>query len=168
MSIWQPLFENELLSDPFFRDPFGTIFGQPMLERGNHASENAGQTSQDMQRMARRNQLNQWLRAPRMDVKETENQYIIKADLPGLTKDQVHIHVQDDVLVIEGERKQEKEERDERRHLVERSFGRFSRRIRLPEDTNMNDANAKMENGVLELTFGKTSEKEKRMKIEIK
>ncbi|KAJ3087765.1 hypothetical protein HK102_010344 [Quaeritorhiza haematococci] len=165
MSIWS-IFENDpFFNDPFFRDPFGTIFGRPLIEQGPHGA-NAQQQQQQNQLQCVYQQ-HPWFRGPRLDVKETGNQYIIKADLPGLTKEEVEINVHDDVLTIEGDRKQETEEQNARHHIVERSYGKFSRRIRLPDDVNLDETSAKMENGVLELVFGKKAEQSRNMKIEI-
>ncbi|KAI9008185.1 heat shock protein Hsp20, partial [Gaertneriomyces semiglobifer] len=88
---------------------------------------------------------------PRVDFTETDKNYVIKADLPGLDKKDVNISVQDDVLTISGERKNEREEKDDKRHLVERSYGKFSRSIRLPIDVQVDDAAASMEHGVLQI-----------------
>ncbi|KAJ3088349.1 hypothetical protein HK102_008966 [Quaeritorhiza haematococci] len=162
MSLFQ-IFENDsFFNDPFLRDPVATMFARPLLEQSSQSAP-----AQQQQQQVQQYQRHPWFRGPRLDVTETDKQYIIKADLPGLTKQDVHINVQDDVLMIEGERKQEKEEKDEKRHIVERSWGKFSRRIRLPEDVNLGETTAKMENGVLELVFGKKAEESRRMKIDI-
>ncbi|KAJ3334332.1 hypothetical protein HDU76_000025 [Blyttiomyces sp. JEL0837] len=93
----------------------------------------------------------------RLDFTETDTNYVIHTDVPGINKDEVNITIKDDVLTISGERKSEYEEKDDKkqRHIVERRFGKFSRSVRLPQDVNVDEVNAKMENGVLELTIGK-------------
>lgn len=96
-----------------------------------------------------------FMRNPRMDVTEISSGYEIKADLPGLNKDDVRVSIQDDLLTLEGERKEEREETDATRHLIERSFGKFSRSFRLPNDANPQQVKAAMEQGVLKLQVGK-------------
>ncbi|KAJ3334330.1 hypothetical protein HDU76_000023 [Blyttiomyces sp. JEL0837] len=93
----------------------------------------------------------------RLDFTETDTSYVIHTDVPGINKDEVNITIKDDVLTISGERQSEYEEKDDKkqRHIVERRFGKFSRSVRLPQDVNVDEVNAKMENGVLELTIGK-------------
>ncbi|KAJ3334328.1 hypothetical protein HDU76_000021 [Blyttiomyces sp. JEL0837] len=93
----------------------------------------------------------------RLDLTETDTNYILHTDVPGINKDDVNITVKDDVLTISGERKSAYEETDDKkhRHIVERRFGKFSRSVRLPKDVDVEEVNAKMENGVLELTLGK-------------
>ncbi|KAJ3087766.1 hypothetical protein HK102_010345 [Quaeritorhiza haematococci] len=101
MSLFQ-IFENDpFFNDPFFRDPVGSMFARPLLEQPSQSAP-----AQQQQQQVQQYQRHPWFRGPRLDVAETDKQYIIKADLPGLTKEDVHINVQDDVLMIEGERKQ--------------------------------------------------------------
>ncbi|ERN12017.1 17.8 kDa class I heat shock protein [Amborella trichopoda] len=92
----------------------------------------------------------------RFDWKETDNAHIIKADLPGLTKEEVKVELVDGrVLQISGERKKEVEEKTDRWHRVERSLGRFLRKFRLPENGKVDEVKATMENGVLTVTVPK-------------
>jgi len=105
-----------------------------------------------------------------IDVKETESNYEIKIDLPGVDKKDVKITLKDNVLSIEGERSQEKEVNEGETHITERSFGAFSRKLQLSNDVDLsNISNAKMENGVLTLTLNKKFEEiqEPVRKIEI-
>src|SRR5262249_25704049 len=74
--------------------------------------------------------------APAMDLVEAEDKYVLKADLPGLSEDDVKIEVQDNVLTVSGERKTEQERKERGFYRVERSFGRFSRSLTLPEGVN--------------------------------
>ncbi|TPX38999.1 hypothetical protein SeMB42_g01064 [Synchytrium endobioticum] len=94
-------------------------------------------------------------RAPRVDVEETDKQYVIKADLPGMKKEEVQVHLKDDVLTIEGERRDDREEHSSNRHVVERSFGRFSRSIQMPPDADLENVQGNVENGVLRIAFNK-------------
>ena len=107
----------------------------------------------------------------RIDWKETPEAHVFKADLPGLNKEEVKVEVEvedDRVLQISGERKVEKEEKNDTWHRVECSSGRFQRRFRLPENAKMNEIKASMENGVLTVTVPKEEVKKPEVKaIEI-
>ncbi|KAJ3251082.1 hypothetical protein HDU77_006141 [Chytriomyces hyalinus] len=103
----------------------------------------------------------------RLDLTETPSSYLVHADLPGIPKEQVQISVKDDILTLSGERLQQREEKDEHRHIVERSQGKFSRSLRLPRDANVEDVKATMEHGVLELVVGKKVKEDGAKKITI-
>ncbi|KAI9325212.1 HSP20-like chaperone [Zopfochytrium polystomum] len=90
-----------------------------------------------------------------LDVSETEKEYLVKADVPGVKKEEVSLSVKDDVLTISGERTTSTDESNEHRHIVERAYGRFSRSIQLPKDANPDEISATMEDGVLKLTITK-------------
>ena len=110
-----------------------------------------------------------WL--PAMDVKEDEEAYLATFDLPGLSKDDVEITVDDNVLTVSGERKWESEddEADEskgRYHRVERSYGKFTRSFTLPRTVRATDVKAEFKDGVLHLTLPK-SEEAKARRIDI-
>jgi len=109
-------------------------------------------------------------RAPpfRLDVSESPKEFLIKADLPGMNKENIHLHIEDDILTISGERQEEKKEENEVMHLVERDYGRISRSIRLPQNASSEDCSAHFENGTLLLKLGKKEQKETRKRIDIK
>ncbi|KAH7307202.1 hypothetical protein KP509_22G049300 [Ceratopteris richardii] len=91
-----------------------------------------------------------------VDWKETENAHIFKANLPGLSKEEVKVQVEDGrVLQISGERKKEEVSSSDRWHRVERAQGNFLRRFRLPENAKVDEVKAAMENGVLTVTVPK-------------
>ena len=105
----------------------------------------------------------------RIDWKETPEAHIIKADIPGVKKEEVKVEVEEgNVLKISGERNKEKEEKNDKWHRVERSSGKFMRRFRLPENAKVDQVKAAMENGVLTVTVPKEEVKKPEAKaIEI-
>ncbi|KAH9310576.1 hypothetical protein KI387_025611 [Taxus chinensis] len=97
-----------------------------------------------------------------IDWKETPEAHIFKADLPGLRKEDIEIQVEDGrVLQISGERSKEEVEKKDKYHRVERQYGSFVRRFRLPENAKLDQVSAKMENGVLTVTVPKYPEQSK-------
>jgi HSP20 family protein len=104
--------------------------------------------------------------APLVDIVEDDKQYLIKAELPEVTKDDVKVTVQDGVLTITGERTLEKEEKGMKYHRVERAYGRFGRSFTVPEDADGNGVVAEYRDGVLKVHLPK-SEKAKPKTIEV-
>jgi len=100
--------------------------------------------------------------APAVDLIEREDSLVLKADLPGLTEDDVQIEVRDNVLTIAGERKAEHEDKQNGYYRIERSFGRFSRVLQLPEGVDADRIAASFENGVLEVTIPKPEARQPR------
>jgi len=91
--------------------------------------------------------------APRVDALQTEGQFVVRADLPGLTKDDVKVEVTDDAVTIQGERTQQKKEEEKGYYYNERTYGSFYRAIPLPEGADASKATAQFHNGVLEITM---------------
>lgn len=87
--------------------------------------------------------------APAADVSETDGEYLIKAELPEVGKDYLNITVQEGVLTLAGERKEEKREDNEKVHRIERFHGSFSRRFTLPDDADEQGIKAESKDGVL-------------------
>ena len=87
--------------------------------------------------------------APAADVSETDGEYVIKAELPEVRKEDVSITVQDGVLTLAGERKQEKVEEQEKLHRIERFYGSFARRFALPENADEQGIRAESRDGVI-------------------
>ena len=87
--------------------------------------------------------------APAADVSETDGEYLIKAELPEVRKDDLNITVQEGVLTLAGERKEEKREENEKLHRIERFHGSFSRRFTLPDDADEQAIKAESKDGVL-------------------
>ena len=105
---------------------------------------------------------------PSVDISETKKNYLIKAELPEMDKDDVSVSVETGLLTISGERKFEKEEDTETQHRVERMYGRFSRSFALPVDADEEHISAKSKNGVLKVRIPKTRETvEKPVKINV-
>jgi HSP20 family protein len=107
--------------------------------------------------------------SPQVEMFEREGQLVVHADLPGLTKDDVNVEIHDDAITIEGERRGGKEEKSEGFYRSERSYGKFYRRLPLPDGVNVKDANATFDNGVLEITLEAPKRTEtKRRRVEIR
>jgi HSP20 family protein len=90
--------------------------------------------------------------APAIEVKQMEGKLVVTVDLPGLKKDDVKVNVTDNALTLEGERKEEKEEKREGYYHSERRYGRFFRSVPLPEGADIDSAAAQFKDGVLEIT----------------
>jgi HSP20 family protein len=95
---------------------------------------------------------------PAVDVEETDNEYRMTIDLPGLKKEDVRVEVQNNQLIVSGERRQEQDNERGRSHFRERSYGSFVRAMTLPSNLNPDTVEANFENGVLTLTIPKTEE----------
>jgi len=104
---------------------------------------------------------------PVVDISESDGEYLIKAELPEVKKEDVKVTVEDGVLTIQGERRQEKEEKGKRYHRVERSYGSFVRSFTLPESVDEGGVKAEYKDGVLNLHLPK-SEKVKPKAIDVK
>jgi HSP20 family protein len=107
----------------------------------------------------------QW--SPLVDITEDEKEYVIKAELPEMKKEDVRLTVEHDVLAISGERKFEKEEKGRKYHRVERAYGSFMRTFSLPEDADGSKVTADFKDGMLQVHLPK-SEKAKPKAIQIK
>jgi HSP20 family protein len=98
----------------------------------------------------------EWM--PKLDVTETKDAVVVKAEVPGVEPKELQVTVQGDILVIKGEKEETKEEKDERVHRMERSYGAFTRAVRLPTPVNAEKVDASFKNGVLTITLPKTPE----------
>jgi HSP20 family protein len=95
---------------------------------------------------------------PRINVTESKDGLTITAELPGLEAKDVDVAIAGDTLTIKGEKKHEREEKDEHHHMVERTYGAFSRIVRLPAPVAAENIKATFKNGVLTVTLPKTEE----------
>ena len=93
----------------------------------------------------------------RVDVEEDDKTIVLKADLPGMEEKDIELRVEDGVLTLQGERKIEKETKEENLQRVERSYGSFVRRFTLPESVDADKIGAGFSNGVLKITMPKTA-----------
>ena len=102
----------------------------------------------------------EWL--PSLDVSETKGDLVVKAELPGIDPKDIDISLNEGILIIKGEKKQEKEEKEEGHYLVERNYGVFTRSIRLPKEVQNGKISAFYKNGVLKITLPKSEETKKK------
>jgi len=145
-----------------FADEMGRLFGDFGLSRGllspfsgrGFAPTGFGEISSAV-----------W--SPQIEVVEREGKLIVSADLPGLSKDDVKIHITDDQLIIEGERRHEREENEEGFYRSERIYGSFYRSIPLPEGVSDEDVKASFRDGVLEITMPVPKREQRHRQIQI-
>jgi HSP20 family protein len=127
---WEPLRELSSLQTEMNR-LFNTVFDTPVANGGNR----------------------RWV--PAMDLVETKDDFVLRADLPGMRQEDVKIELEDNVLTVSGERKAEHEAREEGFYRLERAFGAFSRSLTLPKGVNPESVSASFANGVLEVHIPK-------------
>jgi HSP20 family protein len=137
---WEPLREFSTLQNEMNR-LFNTVFDTP-APAGNGGT------------------MRRWL--PAMDLVETEDHFVLRADLPGLAEGDVNIEVEDRVLTVSGERKAEHEVSKEGYHRVERAFGAFSRSLTLPDGVDPEAVAASFDRGVLEVRIPKPEQRKPR------
>lgn len=104
---------------------------------------------------------------PRMEVRETDQELRVIAELPGVTEKDIDVALDDDVLTIRGEKKMERTETQENTQFSERSYGMFQRSMRLPYRVEPNQVQARFENGVLTVTMPKNQAREQARKIPV-
>jgi HSP20 family protein len=140
---WEPLRELGSLQNEMNR-LFNTVFDTP-------APGNTGT-------------LRRWM--PAMDLVESGDHFVLRADLPGMSEDDIKIEFEDGTLTVSGERKAEHEDREEGYYRVERAFGSFSRSLTLPQGIDADAVSARFDRGVLEIRIPKPEERRPR-RIEI-
>ena len=138
---WEPVAELGTIQNEMNR-LFNTLFDQP-----NATGRNATG--------ARR-----WI--PAMDLVETADHYVLRADLPGLSDGDVNVQLEDNVLTVSGERKAEHETEQEGYYRLERAFGEFSRSLTLPQGVDPDGVQATFDRGVLEIQIPKPEQKKPR------
>jgi HSP20 family protein len=105
--------------------------------------------------------------SPSVDISEDDKEYVVKAELPDVKKEDVKVNVENGVLTISGERKFEKEEKNRKYHRIERSYGNFTRSFTLPEAVKADKVNAEFKDGMLHVRLPK-DESAKSKSVEIK
>lgn len=93
--------------------------------------------------------------APPIDIFETEGQFVLKAELPGINKDDVDVRIQDNVLTLKGARYPSDKLKEDNINRMERPYGKFSRSFTLPSNINADNISAKLKDGILEITLPK-------------
>jgi HSP20 family protein len=137
---WEPVRELNTIQNEMNR-LFNTFFDAPAPANGPALSR-------------------RWI--PAMDLVESDDDFVLRADLPGLSEDDVNIELEDNVLTISGERKAEHEERKEGYYRVERASGSFSRSLTLPEGIDPEKVQANFDRGVLEVRIPKPEQRKPR------
>jgi len=105
--------------------------------------------------------------APAFDISETEKEYVITGEIPGIDAKDIDITLTEGILTVKGEKKQENEEKEENYHRVERHYGSFQRSFRIPEKVKTDELNATYSDGILKLSLPKAEMSEVK-KIEVK
>lgn len=146
-------FPRSLVRDPFFRD-MDRLFSEQILGPMNLFNRWAEEGLRDT-----------WV--PPVDVQETETSLLFTAELPGLSKDDIEITIEDNVLTVSGERKFNEKTEGENYHRIERAYGKFSRSFSLPAQVDSKKVSATFQEGLLRLEVPKT-EAAKPHKIEIR
>jgi HSP20 family protein len=144
LTRWEPLAELEDL-----QSRLSNLFGRVPVRRGNGREDLT---------------LADW--SPAADITEDENEYVIKAELPDVRKEDVKVTVENGVLMISGERKFEKEEKKKKYHRIERAYGSFVRSFTLPDDADAGKVKAEFKDGVLTVHLLK-SEQAKPKQIDV-
>ena len=139
---WEPARELSSLQSEMNR-LFNTFFDTPTTTGGGNGGA-----------------VRRWI--PSMDLVETEEHFVLRADLPGLSEEDVSIELEDNVLTVSGERRAEHEEKKEGFYRVERSFGQFRRSLTLPEGVDADKIAATFDKGVLEVRIPKPEERKPR------
>jgi HSP20 family protein len=135
MIKWDPLRELEDVSSRMNRI-FGKISGRSLLDNETLA-------------------VTDWM--PSVDISETDANYLIKGEIPGVKKEDVSVTIQDGMLTLRGERKQEKEDKNKKFHRVECSYGSFMRSFRVPDDADESAIKAEFKDGMLNVTLPKSA-----------
>ena len=94
---------------------------------------------------------------PSVDISETDTAYLIKGEIPGVNKEDVKVSIEDGMITLRGERKQEKEDKGKKFHRIERSYGSFVRSFRMPDDVDESAVKAEFKDGMINVMLPKTA-----------
>jgi HSP20 family protein len=155
-------FRGGLMGGGFGGDPFMSLHRQMNRLFDDVFRESTGQTPSTQGQGGEGVMM-----SPQMDVSETDRELKICAELPGVSEKDIDIRLEDDVLVIRGEKKFERKDEKENYHFVERSYGTFQRALRLPGSVDPEQVKASFENGVLTVTVPKSEQQERSRRIQI-
>lgn len=147
LTRWDPIREMTEI-----QNRFANLMGRAPLQLQENSGEEALMTTE-------------WV--PAVDIAEDNKEYVIKAELPDVRREEVKVSVENGLLTISGERKFEKEEKDKKYHRVERAYGYFSRSFSLPDAADAEQVKAEYKDGVLHVHVPK-SESKKAKRIEVK
>ncbi len=153
------------MSAPTRWDPFHIDSFRELEEMSNRLSRILSRTPVAKEGGKEEMTVAEW--TPLVDITEDDKEYLIKAELPEVKKEDVKLNIHDDVLSISGERTHEKEEKGRKYHRVERAYGSFVRSFTLPEDADAAKVAAEYKDGILKVHLPK-SEKAKPRSIEVK
>jgi HSP20 family protein len=123
---------------------------EEFVDRYNRALGSGQESGQDVMRKG------DW--SPRVDIMETEDEFVIKAEIPEVNKEDVKVTVENGVLMLHGERKQEKEEKGKTFHRIERHYGAFNRSFTLPDTVDQESIKANFKDGMLSIRLQKSKE----------
>lgn len=163
LTRWNPAREIEELASEM-----SAFFDRPLFERSlieRPFSRLLGQRASDIARTS----AEEVAFYPAIDIEETDDAYFLKADLPRVNKDDVHVYVEEGALVIEGDRKEEKAVESAQYTRRERSWGHFYRSFRLPDGVDATRVEARLEDGALDVTLPKSKQaREKSHEIKVR
>jgi len=149
LTKWDPLKDWDPVRElDEFQNRLSSLFERPSMRRGRDGGD-----------------LSSW--SPAVDIIEDEKEFLVKAELPEVKKEDVHVTVENGVLTIQGERKFEKEEKNKRYHRTERSYGSFTRSFGLPEGADASKVKAEFKDGLLQIHMPK-SENARPKQIQVK
>lgn len=146
LTRWSPWKELEEMEKRL-----STLFGRPPMSGGSEKKEAISVT--------------EW--SPLVDITEDDKEYVVKAEIPEMKKEDIKINVHDDVLTVSGERRYEKDEKGKKFHRVERAYGSFMRSFALPEDADGSKISAEYKDGMLKVHLPKSEQAQKKA-IEVK
>lgn len=143
LSPFHEIERMERMFDEFFKRPFSLLARNPWL-----------QSLPEMEQVA----------APNVDVYEEGDKVIVKAEVPGISKEDIDVTFKDNILTISGEKKKEEKVENKNYYQIERSYGSFSRSVYLPTEVKSEEASATFRDGVLEIEIPKTEESKGKVK----
>jgi len=146
LTRWSPWKELEEMEKRL-----STLFGRAPMSGGGEKKEAISVT--------------EW--SPLVDITEDDKEYVVKAEIPEMKKEDIKINVHDDVLTVSGERRYEKDEKGKKFHRVERAYGSFMRSFALPEDADGSKISAEYKDGMLKVHLPKSEQAQKKA-IEVK